>query len=164
MSTITAIAMIGDAHRCHGDVFANYLLYLIENSRPSLQIFRLQANSQEPRLELVAIWTPTVENMLEDLLLLIAAAASGDSALRPELLRRVVADELSRLYLYGIAERRRKELYGLLQKTNSNTKVVLTLLEGCTLLNQVDCLPQYDLDCELCVSSRADVGQLPGKE
>jgi hypothetical protein len=164
MSTTTAIAMIGDAHSYDGGVSAKHLLYLTENSRPSLQLFRLQTNAQEPRLGLVAIWTPTVENILEDLLLLIAAAASGDSALRQEILRSVAADELSKLCLYGIAEERRKELYGLLLKTKLSTKLVLTLLEGCTLLNQIDRLPQYDLDCELCISSRAAVGQLLGRE
>jgi hypothetical protein len=153
--------MIGDAHLYHGGVLADYLLNVTENSQPSLQLFRLHADAYEPRLELVALWTPTVENMLEDLLLQIATAAFGDSALRAELLRCGVADDLSGLCLYGIAEESRREIYNLLLKTKLNTKVVLTVLEGSTLLSQVDRLPQYDLDYELCISSRAAVEQLP---
>jgi hypothetical protein len=164
MSTTTAVALIGDAHPYHGGVSADYLLCLTENSRPSLQLFRLRADGQRTRLDLVAIWTPTVENMLEDVLLLIGTAVCGDSVLRAEVLSHVGADELSRLYISSLADEHRRKIYALLQKTKLNDKVVLTVLEGCTLLNQVDRLPEYDLDCELCISSRAAVRPLAGKE
>jgi len=164
MSTTTAIATIGNAHLYHGGISADYLVHLTENSSPFLQLFRLQPSLQEPRITLIASWTPTVERMLEDLLLLVGALVCGDPMLLSELLSRTGSDELPRLCLYDIADEHRKGIYDLLQKMKFNTKVVLTVLEGCTLVNQVDRLPEYDVDCELCISSRAAVGQLSGKE
>lgn len=164
MSSTTAIAAIGDDDPNDGGISVSYLLHLTENSRAILQLFRLQTNPQELRVELLARWTPTLENMLEDLLLLIGTAVCGDLILRAELLSHIGADDLTRLHLDSLPDEHRREIYRRLQKKKFSTKVVLTVLEGCTLLNQVDRLPEYDLDCELCISSRAAVGQLSGKE
>ena len=85
MSSTTAIAAIGDDDPNDGGISVSYLLHLTENSRAILQLFRLQTNPQELRVELLARWTPTLENMLEDLLLLIGTAVCGDLILRAEL-------------------------------------------------------------------------------
>ena len=74
-----------NAHLYHGGISANYLVHVTENSPPSLQFFGLQMSLEEPRIKLIANWTPTVENILEDPLLLIGARVCGHPELVAEL-------------------------------------------------------------------------------
>ena len=115
MSSTTAIAAIGDDDPNDGGISVSYLLHLTENSRAILQLFRLQTNPQELRVELLARWTPTLENMLEDLLLLIGTAVCGDLILRAELLSHIGADDLTRLHLDSLPDEHRREIYRRLQ-------------------------------------------------
>jgi hypothetical protein len=115
--------MFVDILPLHRGMATPYLLFVTENSEPSFQLFRGPRYTPKPRIEWVASWTPTVENMLEDLLLLIGVEALSDSALRAELLHRVKTDKLSKLRLYDIAEESRRAIYSLLLETKLKTNL-----------------------------------------
>lgn len=104
----------------------------------------------------MATWIPTVENMLEDLLLMLGAL-SGAQPEVTEVLKPLIAGNLRRVEVYDLGESQRSGLYELSQKTPFRTKLVLTLLEDSTRVGQVDRICRYQIDCELCLSARAAV-------
>ncbi len=79
MGTITAQILIGTGHPYHGGIVPTHVLWLSENSRPAWRCHPFE-RSPDPRERPDAgqcIWIPTVENMLEDGLLLAALAWSS---------------------------------------------------------------------------------------
>ena len=65
MSTVTASILVGTAHPNHSGIGPTHQLLLTENSRPAWSLYRLHAAKP------LAVWIPTVEDMLEDGLLMV---------------------------------------------------------------------------------------------
>ena len=71
MATLTAQILIGEPHPFKDGIIPSHYLFLSENSMPSWKLVKTniyQVNNKFPEIE----WNPTVENMLEDGLLMVA--------------------------------------------------------------------------------------------
>jgi len=72
MSAITAQILVGQAHPNLGGINPTHYLFLSENSRPvwilvPQNLWELESSINEKKVT----WIPTVENLLEDALLMI---------------------------------------------------------------------------------------------
>lgn len=151
MATTTAAAIIGQAHPKGGGITPTHLLFLTESDLPSLSLYRIKTRGALSRL---GTWTPTLENLIEDLMLM----AGGLTGAQPEVanaLEGACGGNPARVELYCLGDSGRAELYALSRKAPVFAKIVLTVLEDSALIDQVARLRQYEADCELCVSARA---------
>jgi hypothetical protein len=74
--------LIGSSHPNHGGIVPTHELHLSENSRPAWLLSPLGGH----RADAIA-WIPTVEDILEDGLLMAGLLAVGDARLREQALR-----------------------------------------------------------------------------
>jgi hypothetical protein len=100
----------------------------------------------------IAVWIPTVEDMLEDGLLMIGLLVVQNPALTAAAagFRRRFADRVEMYDDIGESERRR--LYDLCQKLGPETKAIITVLDGSSVRNQLAVLAHYQLGVEVCPS------------
>lgn len=79
MATFTAHALVGQSHPNHAGILPTHRLYLSENSRPAWILLPEALSVRDgSAMESKVIWLSTLENMLEDGLLLIAVQALQD--------------------------------------------------------------------------------------
>ena len=146
MATVTASILVGTPHPNHGGICPTHQLLLSENDRPAWSLYMIPGAKPE------AIWITTVENTLEDGILMAgllvlkdhtlaaaAAALRGNSKERAE-----VYDDIS--------ECDRCRLYELCRTLGPETKLVVTVLEGSTLAGQLAVLERYSVGVEVCQS------------
>jgi hypothetical protein len=153
MATTTAAAIIGRAHPEGGGITPTHLLFLSEDNRPALNLYRIKTGGALSRL---GTWTPTLENLIEDLMLM-AGALTGTQPEVANALEVACGGNPGRVEVYCLGDSGRAELYALSRKTPVFGKIVLTVLEDSSLIDQVTRLRQYEADCELCVSARANL-------
>lgn len=139
MATFTASIVAGSSHPNDGGIHPRTIAWLSENDRPA---WVLERKSDDQRT-----WIPTVEDMLEDGLLLVLAHGLKLPELRAEL-----PSSLNETYaeLYDVDEAVRKQLYEACRKLPNCTKVVVTVLSGSTILRQLPVLDSYNFDVEVC--------------
>ena len=146
MATVTAMIQIGTAHQNHSGICPTHQMFLSENSRPAWTLY--QIHSDEP----MAVWIPTVENMLEDGILMACLLTIKD----PALVSAAAAfrgDYLKRAELYDdINAKNRRNLYELSRRVGVEHKLVISVLEGCSFTNQLAILGQYLIGVEVCQS------------
>lgn len=72
MATLTAQILVGSPHPNHDGLNPSHYLFLSENDRPAWVLVH-QNIFEEQKTDVGKItWIPTVENMLEDALLMVA--------------------------------------------------------------------------------------------
>ena len=74
MGTFTAQILVGTPDLYHGGIIPTHYLFLSENDRPAW-ILEDKSGSQN------VVWVPTIEDILEDALLMIAVHVCKDSYL-----------------------------------------------------------------------------------
>ncbi len=79
MATFTAQILVGSPHPNHGGINPTHSLFLSENSRPAWILVDPYPDSG-PRNSRI-VWIPTLENMLEDALLMIAVYVCKDDGI-----------------------------------------------------------------------------------
>jgi hypothetical protein len=146
MATVTAYILVGTAHQNHGGICPAHQLLLSENSRPAWSLYTM--HSAQPQ----AVWIPTVENMLDDGLLMAGLLVVKDPALvaAAAAFRRNYADRAE--LFEDISEDDRHRLYELCRAIGPETKLVVTVLEGSSLASQLAVLRRYSLGVEVCQS------------
>ena len=151
MATLTAQILIGSSHQNHGGIQPTHYLSLSENSRPAWilvpeNIFG-PGNEKNPRIT----WIPTIENMLEDALLMIAINVLKDEGVIDLAKEHFKRDIHGPLALYeDIDQAALKNLYQECRKLKNRYKIVLTVLEGSSIRNQLKVLNDYGIDMEVC--------------
>lgn len=148
MSMITAQLLIGTGHQNHGGINPSFTLYLHENSRPAWELIKFKNEQKASKQNLV--WIPTVENMLEDALLMIAVHVLKNEDIIGEL---SYLKDLERVEMYkDIPTEKLQKLYQLSREISKKYeyKIVLTILEGSSLGTQIKIFEQYDMDVEVC--------------
>ena len=152
MGSFTAQILIGDAHPNHGGIIPTHFLFLSENDRPAWILVNENISNQgKPKDICRIVWIPTVEDMLEDALLMAAIHVAKN----PEVI--VLAKSFSsrvqqdRLELYSdLNDDQRKELYRKCRMINDFPKLVISVFEGSTVKNQLAILEKYNMDVEVC--------------
>ena len=143
MATDTAYMLVGSAHQNHGGMIATHELTLTENSRPSWSLYK----RRHPKR--IASWVPTVEDMLEDGLLMAGLLAIADEKLTEA--AKVVS---AKCELYDdVLPENRKRLHELCREIPPTCKVTLTVLRGSTIARQLGVLEKYKIAMEVCVSA-----------
>jgi hypothetical protein len=159
MATTTAVAVIGRAHPYAHGIDPAYILFLTEKSGPKLQLFKIRGDG----MHRVATWIPTVDNMIEDLVLM-AGTVTGNQPELMDTLHSMIGASLERVETSALGNDHRAELYELSKKSPFRSKMVLTVLEDSSLVEQSGRICCYQVDCELCLSTRAGVIAHPVEE
>ena len=139
MASLTATILIYGAQP---EMATPYLIELTENSRPALILNQFERDSTP------IVIIPTVENMAEDVLLMIAVY----------ILKKVEApvqlhNHKSQTMYDLLTDKERKELYTQSLKAikKSKLRLIFNLLEGSALLNQVEKIKDFSPNLEITV-------------
>lgn len=147
MATYTGEVLVGNAHLHHGGILPEHRVYLSENDRLSL-ILRSEEDTKG------CIWIPTVENTIDDTLLMISAYILKDKNILKKMDRCKIPMEQGFFELNEyFTKDELKELYNANKealKTYPGFKIVLNALEGSIFLAQLKKLEAYDIDMEVC--------------
>lgn len=154
MGTFTAHALVGAPHQHHGGIVPSHRLYLSENDRPAWVLVPESAgDGSASRLGHTVTWIPTLENMLEDGLLMIALHVVQNRAVRDVAGPLLARPPKEPLVLYDAIDREQlPSLYELCRNSSDSYKLVLTVLPGSTIRSQLGVLDRYSMDVEVCVS------------
>jgi hypothetical protein len=146
MSTVTATILVGSAHQNHTGIIPTHQLLLTENSRPAWSLFDMHSGNRR------SVWVPTVEDMLEDGLLMVGLLVVQDEELIAAA-RGFRGGYSDRVEMYDdIDESERRRLHELCRGLGPITKLVVTVLEGSSLARQLAVLRRYQFGVEVCPS------------
>jgi hypothetical protein len=160
MATMTAQILIGSPHPYHGGIIPSHKIYLSENSRPALIMAKenIGEDSYEQNTKNAfdkVTWIPTLENMLDDILLMVSFFILKDKYISEELLK-IDNKKLSFLELYeDIDEKTRFDLYQSNKKViggYKDLKFIFSIFKGSALIAETNKIKDYKIDYELCVS------------
>lgn len=154
MATFTAQILIGSAHPNHGGINPTHQLYLSENSHPAWLLVPAIAANRVPSMPSETLtWIPTHENILEDALLMIALHVVRDPGVSE------AAERLLRTKTPSFATLRedidKQDLQHLHEKSRAvetGVKLVITVMEGSTVMGQLKVLEQYRMEVEVCTT------------
>jgi hypothetical protein len=159
MGTLTAQILVGSPHPNHDGIEPSHYLFLSENSRPawvlvSQNIYIHPVGFEDrPHLSSPIVWIPTVDNMLEDAMLMIAyyivkhpdirrlAASFTD-------MRKAHRRELFQMF----RDDQRLQLYECCRKITHFPKLIISVFRYSTIQRQIGILDQYQMDVEVCMA------------
>ncbi len=156
MGTMTAQILVGSAHPYHDGIDPTHYLFLSENSRPSwlLTSQNLFSNDfdRHPPLRSPIVWIPTVSNMLEDALLMIAYYILRNPGVRALANSFTDMKRAQRRELYEMfTEEQREQLYQECRRIQNFPKLIVSVFHHSSIRSQVAVLEQYQMDFEVCV-------------
>lgn len=148
MAAVTALIFVGHSHPNDGGLRPSILIQLEEGDRPCYSFRKLGSSSPAPTLKLV----PTVECMLDDLILLIAYALVKVPTVVTMMNQLVESSVLSRdqIEMYtDLTNDQRSKLYEILKTNQDLPKIGICLFEGSSLKHCIKHLNQYAMECEV---------------
>jgi hypothetical protein len=138
--------LVGSPDRYHPGINPTHELRLSENHRPAWILSPLGGDQADR-----TVWIPTVEDMLEDGLLMAGLLAIGDARLREQASRAFRKPFTEQVEMYDdLDEVQRRELYAACREIGSDNMVALCVLEGSTLAGQIGVLADYGVEVEVC--------------
>jgi hypothetical protein len=155
MATFTSQILVGQKHTYDsGIINITHTLYLSENSRPAwilTPIDELNANKQNQQK---ITWIPTLENMLEDALVMIGLYVLKDKELITLTNQYIKQPNNDFIELYNdvTSTDGLQELYNQARKIESSHKIILSVFQGSSIVNQLPVLKNYQNDIEVCKS------------
>lgn len=153
MGTYTAQILIGDSHSYDEGLIPSHCLYLGEGNRPAL-IFRELPTSSQVREVQEITWIPTLENMLEDALLMIALHVQKDKELVA--LAKQYFKNKHRNWVELYVDIDPNHLSILREKSRAlkpRYKIILSIFGGSTFRGQLPALANYNnFELEVCLS------------
>jgi hypothetical protein len=154
MGTFTAQILVGKKHSYDsGIINISHSLFLSENSSPAwiLSPLDLFEQPEQPRSRIT--WIPTIENMLEDALVMIGLYVLKDEKLLRMAEKHFTNPRKDFIELYNdINQENLQELYNQTQLIKSGHKITLSVFEGSSILKQLPVLKKYQNDIEVCQS------------
>lgn len=156
MASMTAQVLIGSPHPFHGGINPTHKIYLSENSRPALILMREDIHEENTKDTFdKATWIPTLENMLDDILLMVSYFILKDEYISKEL-SKINSKDLRFLEMYeDINEETRLKLYESNKDIINGYKdliLIFSIFKGSSLLSATSKIKDYKIDYELCVS------------
>ncbi|KYO66961.1 hypothetical protein [Thermovenabulum gondwanense] len=159
MGSFTCEILVGHSHSNHGGIIPTHVLFLSENDRPawilnSLNLFSKSNNASNVKTKEI-VWIPTIENMLEDALLMLGIYVLKDSSLIDAAKKFFKKDIFGdRLELYEDIEKENLlKLYKMCRNIDIRYKIVITTLDGSSINEKaLKCLLNYSMDVEVCKS------------
>jgi hypothetical protein len=148
MSTMTAQFLIGDAHPYDGGINPTHSLFLSENSIPRLILSSLDSSEEK------IVWLPTLEHMLEDILLMISLHVWKDEELTRMAEQFFRKNNNKNILLYEDIEAKALEMMReRVRQFEGSGKLTISVFRGSSILNQLPILQNYQMDVEVCVPS-----------
>jgi len=155
MSVVTAQILVGGTHPNHSGIIPTQVIYLSENSRPSLIMLEEDLSLSTKKRDSF-VWIPTVEFMIDDIMLMIGILVLKDEKLKIISKNYLSERNLNRIELYeDIGAKNLKELYTVnkeIIQNFKNLKVVFSIFKESTLNNKLPDLKDYNINIEVCTS------------
>lgn len=147
MGTFTSQILVGKSHPNDGGISGiTHTLYLWENSIPSWRLSVVDGEQNK------FVWTPTLEYILEDALLMIALYVIEDEE-TIKYCNSILKKEPNRLMLYeDFSPQDLNKLRSLVKKAHLNGKIMISVFNKSSVLRHLPVLKEYDMDVEVCVS------------
>lgn len=158
MGTYTASILVGKEDIYHGGIIPTHQLFLSENDKPAWVLTEMDSENRSSRK---IVWVPTLENMLEDALLMVAIYVLKDKEVveKAERCFKIsLYDYYNYIELYShIEDDDRRELYRLCKRVfhKYELKLTLTVMLGSYILKQIHVLREYPVECEVCITKFA---------
>lgn len=151
MATLTAQILIGSPHPNHGGLNPTHYLFLSENSRPAFVLHGHSASGEDKSDAGTITWIPTIENMLEDALLMIAICVCKSPDIVELAKNFCPGIEADWIEVYSaLEEPERKQLYLKCRNMSGFPKIIISVFRGSTIEGQLSELTQYGMDVEVC--------------
>lgn len=148
VGTITAQILVGSGHPYHDGIEPSHRLYLSENSRPSWIL--LPENWSGAGGSKVT-WIPTVENSLEDALLMIGIHVVKDPELVALAGQFIRSKENNWVVIHeDVNPENLSLLYRRCRAIENTFKLVITVMRGSLIETQLKILEDYTMDVEVC--------------
>lgn len=155
MATITANILIGKPHPNHNGIISSHFIFLSENDRPALILVEANSNNQTNNYHKIT-WIPSVETMLEDLLLMIGINIIKNQNLNLEFYKNLNNNEKTFTEILKYFDKKTlNTLYMMNKKVIEeikDLKIIISIFKGSTLENQVQRLKKYIINIEICRS------------
>lgn len=149
MATLTAQILAGSPHPNHGGIDPTHSLFLSENSHPAWIL--VDSHSGNGPGDSRIVWIPTLENMLEDALLMIAVHVCKDDGILNHIKSSGTGIESGRVEMYSdTTESQRRQLYEKCREIPGFPKIVISIFKGSSIERQLPILENYTMDVEVC--------------
>lgn len=157
MGTITAQILIGKPQPDHGGMIPSHYLFLSENDRPAWILVPQDTSAEKPDESGKKItWIPTVENMLEDAMLMIGLHAVQDRKLLVMAESCFHNQDEQRAELYNdVDQKDLQKLYVAAREMENSVKIIVIVFEGSSIAQKLGVLEQYKVDIEVFTSTDA---------
>lgn len=156
MATFTAQILIGHGHPNSGGINPTHYAFLSENSRPAWILVSQNIFEEEETGPSKVTWIPTLENMLEDALLMVAIHVCKSHEVVQ--LGRSFHEEIESDWLElhsALDESHRNELYQKCREITGFPKIVVSVFQGSSIERHLSVIAEYGMDAEVCRSTYA---------
>ena len=152
MSTLTAQILVGNPHPFDDGIIPSHFIFLKENNQPSWSLVKANVFQENKNYKLSEIvWRPTLENMLEDALLMVAI-----HVLKNKEIIKIAKDFSSKidsqlLELNSHLNNEQKEvLYKKCRELSEFPKIIISIFRSSTIEEQISVLEEYKMEVEVC--------------
>jgi hypothetical protein len=151
MATLSAQILVGSPHPYHAGINPTHYMFLSENDRPAWILVDQNIFQEEQGSFSKITWIPTVENMLEDAILMVAIHVLKDR----EILRiaknvNIRTDAKWVEFSSNLDDPQRNRLYKKCRVISDFPKLIISVFKGSTIENQLSVLDHYKMDVEVC--------------
>ena len=154
MGTLTANILIGSPHPNKDGIIPSHYMFLSENSAPSWTLVNENVENEDKNKYPNIVWLPTVENMLEDGLLMVAAHVLKNHEILEMAKDYTDKIESERLELYSdLDDGQRNNLYQKCRELSKFPKLIISVFRSSSIETQLAVLEKYDMDVEVCTPS-----------
>lgn len=150
MGNVTAQILIEESHVDSKGINPTHYMFFSEDRIPTWTILSDNIHSTDKEF-IKKVWYPTMENTLDDALLMIALYVLEDEA-AIELAKLSFKDfSQNSIGLYNdIDKENREKLYEISRNLFSGLKIVITVMEGSSLFDHLKVLKDYKMEIEVC--------------
>lgn len=154
MGTFTSKILVGQKHSYDGGIInISHTLYLSENSRSAWILTPAAEFNENKQSQQRIVWIPTIENMLEDALVMIGLYVLKDEKLVSLAEQYFQYPNKNVIELYDdIKPEELEELYKQARAIESSHKIILSVFQGSSILKHLPALKNYQNDIEVCKS------------
>ena len=146
MGTFTAQILVGGSHPNHGGIIPSHMLLLSENSRPAWVLNAMNIWGDKVEEQKAITWIPTIENMLEDALLMIGLYVVKDQELVNAAGQVFCNKDKYRVELYeDITKEDLQRLYQRNQQLTATYSIAVSTFGGSTIDGQLKVLEKYNM-------------------
>ncbi|WP_413299799.1 hypothetical protein AA0X95_16845 [Bacillus sp. 1P10SD] len=149
MGTFTAQLLVGHVHPYDGGIYGvTHTLYLSENGRAAWMLQKAGDTGDNQ-----ITWIPTIEHMLEDALLMVGIYILKDKALCKMKDSYFSNKQKNYVELYNeLNTKQLIEMRARCRELSSESKIMISVFDGSTILSQLPVIKEYDVDFEVCLS------------